>query len=196
MIVLTTREPEINSRIQTPGVYTTITLVTFKQWLKWNADDTSEDIVMQLCLTSAIQQAEAYTRRSIDRATWRTYLEGFYNVTLDVAPIDTTTGYSVKYFDVNNVEQTLATNKYTLINKGLDSYAEIEFESDPPELYDRNEPVYIEYLAGYTAYPVDLTAIILSQATDFFENRSNDLAGSLNQVTMDFHKRLFPYKML
>lgn len=196
MIVLTTRKPEINSRIQTPGAYTTITLATFKQWLKWDEDDDSEDDVMQLCLTSAIKQAEAYTRRAIDRATWRSYLEGFYDVTFDVAPIVTASGFSVKYFDVTNTEQTLATNKYTLIDKGADSYAEIEFESDLPELYDRNEPVFIEYLAGYTDYPADLTTIILPQASDFFENRTNDLAGSLNQVSFGFHQRLFPYKML
>lgn len=196
MIVLTTRRPEINSRVVTEGTYTTITLATFKQWLKWDADDTSEDAVMQLCLTSAIKQAEAYTRRVIDRATWRTYLEGFYDVTFDVAPIDLTTGFSVKYYNDANVLTTLPTTDYTLKNNGSDSYAAIEFESGLPDLYDRHEPVYIEYFAGLTTYPPELTSIILAQATDFFENRSNDLAGSLGHVSFGFHQRLFPYKLL
>jgi uncharacterized phiE125 gp8 family phage protein len=196
MIVLTTRRPEINSRGVTEGTYTTLALTTFKQWLKWDEDDDSEDTIMQLCLTSAIRQAEAYTRRVIDRATWRTYLEGFYDVTFDVAPFDTTTGFSVKYYNDADALTTLETTDYTIKNNGADSYAAIEFESDLPELYDRHEPVYIEYFAGYTTYPSDLQAIILAQATDFFENRSNDLAGSINQVSFNFHQRLFPYKLL
>lgn len=196
MIVLTTRKPEINSRVVTEGTYTTITLATFKQWLKWDADDTSEDTVMQLCLTSAIKQAEAYTRRIIDRATWRTYLEGFYDATFDVAPIDLTTGFSVKYYDSSNVLQTLPTANYTLKDRGADSYAEIEFEGTLPELYDRHEPVYAEFFGGYTAYPTELIGIVLAQATDYFENRNNDLSGSINQVSFGFHPRLFPYKML
>ena len=87
MIVLTTQRPEINSRVLTPGVYTHLTLATFKQHLKWDASDTSEDTIMQIYLTSAIQQAESYTRRIIDPATWQTYLTSFHDFTFDIAPV-------------------------------------------------------------------------------------------------------------
>jgi hypothetical protein len=196
MIVLTTRKPEINSRVITPGTYAGISLPLFKQHLKWDATDTSEDDLMNVYLTSAIKQAESYTRRVIDRATWRTYLEGFFDVTFDVAPIDLTTGFSVKYFDSTNTEQTLSSSDYTLINNGADSYAAIEFENDLPELYDRNEPVFIEYFAGEATYPADIVPIIMQYAADLFETRTNDVSGSLDRVTFGFHQRLFPYKML
>ncbi|HEY3402231.1 MAG TPA: hypothetical protein VGK59_02525 [Ohtaekwangia sp.] len=194
MIVLTTRRPEINSRVQTEGTYTTISLATFKEFLKWDADDTSEDTTMTACLKSAIKQAEAYTRRVIDRATWRTYLDGFNSFTFDVAPADTV---SVKYYDVDNTLQTLSATDYTFKNKGADAYAELEFDlASSIELYDRYEPVYVEYSAGYTTYPSDLQDTILHQAADYFENRTNDLPGSMDQVSFGFHQRLFPYKML
>lgn len=197
MIVLTTRRTEINSIIETPGTYTTLTLALFKEHLKWDADDTSEDNKMQSALTSAIKQAEAYTRRSIDVATWRTYLSGFTNFTFDVAPVDVS-AIAVKYYDVNNVEQTLATTEYTFKNRGADSYADMEFEATTsfPELYDRDEPVFVEFDAGYTVYPVDLQDIIMQQAADFFETRTNDVNGSMGRVTFGFHQRLFPYKIL
>lgn len=197
MIVLTTRRPEINSRVQTEGSYATITLSHFKEFLKWNADDTSEDTTMTYCLVSTIKQAEMYTRRVIERATWRSYLDGFYNATFDVAPIDLTTAV-VKYFNDANVETTLATTEYTLKDFGADGFAEIEFESTStfPELYDRFQPVFIEYEAGYETYPSDLIAIILQEAATRFENRTNEVAGSLGQVSFGFHQRLFPYKML
>jgi len=194
MIVLTTQRPEIISRIQTEGTYTTLTLATFKEHLKWG-DDTSEDVTMQLYLTSAIKQAEAYTRRAIDLATYRTYLDSFYNFTFDIAPI-VVAGVAVSYYNSSDVLTTLPTTEYTVKDKGRDSYAEIEFTGTMPELYDRYEPVYVQFQAGYSTYPADLAAIILQQAADYFENRTNDQNGSLNEVTFGFHKRLFPYKIL
>lgn len=194
MIVLTTRRPEINSRILTPGSYTTLTLALFKEHLKWESTDTTEDNKMQSALTRAIKMAEVYTRRVIDPTTWQTYLTSFYDFTFDIAPIAAIS--SVKYYDSSNNIQTLDAAKYTFINKGADSYAEMEFKSDLPALYDRHEPVIVEFTAGYSTYPVDLVDIIMQQAADFFETRTNDVNGSMGHVTMDFHKSLFPYKML
>lgn len=196
MIVLTTRRPEINSRIETEGTYTTIPLATFKEFLKWDASDTSEDTTMTAILKSTIKAAEMYTGRAIDRATWRTYLDSFYDFTFDVAPIVTTSGFSVKYFNSSNVEQTLGTTNYTLVNNGNDAYARIEFEGSLPDLYDRHEPVYLEYLAGYTTYPPDLVDIILHEAATRFEHRTNQQSGALGDVIFGFHQRLFPWKLL
>lgn len=195
MIILTRRKPEIYSRVQTPGDYTGISLELFKKHLKWEVSDMSEDDLMTAYLLSATVQAEQYTRRIISRATWRTYLDSFYDFDFDVMPIDLTTGLSVHYFNDANVDTILATNKYTLINNG-DDYARLEFESDLPELYDRSQPVYVEYLAGETTYPSALVPIIMQYAADLFENRTNDIPGGLDQVTFGFHQRLFPYKLL
>lgn len=194
MIVLTRQRPEISSRVLTPGVYTSLTLALFKQHLKWDSSDTSEDTIMQIYLTSAIKQAEAYTRRVIDPATWQTYLDSFYDFTFDVAPINAIS--SVKYYNASNVLTTLATTEYTLINNGADAYAELQFESGLPELFDRHEPVIVEFTAGYATYPSDLIGTILQYAADLFETRTNDVAGSMDHVTFGFHQRLFPYKML
>ena len=72
----------------------------------------------------------------------------------------------------------------------------MEFESDLPQVYDRTEPVWVEFDAGYTTYPSDLKAIIMQEAATRFENRTNEHAGSLDQITLGFHQRLFPWKML
>jgi hypothetical protein len=150
---------------------------------------------MQIYLSSTIKQAEMYTRRAIEEAAWITYLESFHDFTFDVTPIDSSS-VTVKYFDVNNAEQTLADSFYTVKDKGADAYSELEFESGLPELYDRHEPVQIEFDAGYATYPPDLAGIILQEAATRFENRTNEVAGSLSQVTFGFHQRLFPWKML
>ena len=109
-------------------------------------------------------------------------------------PVDLTTGLTVHYFDAANVDTTLATSDYTLIDRG-DDYPRLEFESGLPELYDRNQPVYVEYFAGETTYPSALVPIIMQYAADLFENRTNDLPGGMGHVTFGFQQRLFPYKL-
>lgn len=165
-----------------------------KKHLKWNADDSSEDDLMNYYLVAAIKNAEAYTRRVIDLSTWRSYLCGLYDVYLDVHPVKLSS-IVVKYFDVNDAEQTLNTSLYTVINKG-DSFAKIEFDGSLPALSDMNEPVYIEYQAGYTNYPEWAIVPILKRAADEFEIRTGQTNNSLSTVEFNFHKSLFPYKML
>jgi|SRR5688572_1772967 len=195
MIVLTTRKPEINSVEVTEGAYDGITLADFKQFIKWNADDDSEDTTMNYCLRSATKQAEMYIRRVISVASWASFLSGFVNITFDISPIDLES-VGVKYYDDTNTEQELDDDLFTLTNRGKDQFASIEFESGLPETYNRNEPVWIEFDAGYEPYPEDLKAIILQEAATRFENRTNEQSGSLDQVTFGFHQRLFPWKML
>jgi hypothetical protein len=150
---------------------------------------------MNYCLFSVTKAAEDYTRRVISVATWKTSLDSFYDFTLDVAPIDIDS-VVVKYYDEANAEQDLSTSLFAVINRGTDQFARIEFESGLPQVYNRTEPVWLEFEAGYATYPSDLKAIIMQEAATRFENRTNDQAASLDQVTFGFHQRLFPWKML
>jgi uncharacterized phiE125 gp8 family phage protein len=189
-------ETQPNSRVATAGAYTEITLATFKQHLKWDSADTSEDTIMQIYLTAAFKQAEMYTRRVISRATWRSYLSGFHNVTLDVNPVDTIV---VKYYDVANSLTTLASTEYDIINNGPDAFQEIRFTWNTitqPEVYDREEAVFLEYSAGYTTIPEGLQVAILRQAADYFETRQNITQGGNSLIDFGFHPLLFPYRML
>jgi hypothetical protein len=165
-----------------------------KKHLKWDASDTSEDDLMNAYLVSAIKNAESYTRRVIDLSTWRSYLTGLFDVMLDVHPV-TLSSIVIKYFDVNDAEQTLSTSLYTVQNN-WDSFAKIEFEGALPALSDINEPVYLEYQAGYVNYPEWLIVPVLKRAADEFEIRTGQVNNSLSSVEFTFHKSLFPYKML
>lgn len=156
--------------------------------------DTSEDDLLNSYLVSTIKAAEAYTRRVIDLSTWRSYLCGLYDVTLDVHPI-TLSSIVIKYFDVNDAEQTLNTSLYTVRNNG-DDFTVIKFEGSLPALSDIDEPVYIEYQAGYTSYPEWATSPILRRAADEYEIRTDQTSMSLQTVEYNFYKALFPYKML
>jgi hypothetical protein len=183
-----------NSRLQPEGNYNTIGISLLKKQLKIEATDVSEDDLLNAYLVSAIKNAEAYTRRVIDLSTWRTYLTSLSDVTLDVHPV-TLSSIVIKYFDVNDAEQTLNTSLYTVQNNG-DDFARIEFEGSLPSLSDIDEPVYIEYQAGYINYPEWLIVPVLKRAADEFEIRTGQVSHSLNTAEFNFHKSLFPYKML
>lgn len=192
------RETYQNSRVQTPGDYDEITLATFKQWLKWDPADTSEDAIMTSVLKGAIQAAEMYTRRVISLSTWRTYLDGFNDITFDVLPVSSVV---VKYFTDSSTTATLATTEYEITDNGPDDYGSIRFTwntlGSAPEPYDKSENVYLEYQAGYSTIPDGLVGPILRQATDYFENRANIITGSYSSmIGFSFHPTLFPYKLL
>lgn len=184
----------LNTRVYVAPLYNTVTIGLLKKYLKWEADDDTENDVMNQCLVSAIKEAESYTRRTIEKCTYRSYLNGFQYVKLDVTPVILST-LVVKYFNDSNVESTLSSSEYIVTDYG-DDYATLEFTGTMPTLYDKRENVFLEYDAGYPYYPEDLTTKILRKAGDYFEVRTNQVNGNLTTVDYDFHKGLFPYKIL
>jgi uncharacterized phiE125 gp8 family phage protein len=175
----------MNSRLVTQIETTAVTLADFSEWLKW--DGSEEENSRMVCLFGAVKRAEQYTRRVLFKGTWRTYLNFFPScVTLDVYPITLST-IVIKYFDVDNVEQTLATTEYFVRDNG-ESPPEIVFDGTMPSIDDVEEPIYLEYTAGYEAgyIPEGITAWVLQNAADNFENR---------QGTEPNYSGLFPYKI-
>lgn len=180
----------MNSRLQTDITPTVVTMADYSEWLKW--DGSEEENTRMACLTAAVKQAEQYTRRTLTRSTWKTYLECFPScLVLDIFPIVTST-IVIKYFDVDNTEQTLANTEY-FVRSADDDYVEIIFDGIMPSLYDRYEPISISYTAGYDAgyLPEGIKVGILNRATDKFENRQDESAS-----TQEAYKMWFPYKML
>lgn len=175
-----------------------VSLPDFKQHIKWDPDDTSEDTLMTAYLSAATRQAEMFTRRVIMQADWNTYLESFCNVTLDVAPVDYDS-IVIEYYNEANVLTPLATTEYSVIDGGADGYIEIIFDGDKPTLYDRYEPIVVSYTAGYEedGVPSDIQVAIMMQAASYFENRTNEVAGtSISQVMFGSIQLLYPYKMM
>lgn len=175
-----------------------LSLQGFKEWMKWSASDTSEDNTMSTNLFAAAKQAEMFTGRVILRKTYRTFIEFFPScLRMDVHPIDLTS-LVVKYYDSDNALQTLTNTEYFVKNNGPDAYAEIIFDGTMPSLYDRFEPLYLEYTAGYSLgnIPEMILSGICKRATDLTENRSNESQGSINQTMYSSEVLWFPYKML
>lgn len=186
------QENIVTSRLETQIEFFIVTLTDFKEWLKWG-DDTSEDNSLMAALTAASKQAELSTRRTLHKGTWRTYMEYFPScLQLDIHPIDTAT-IVIKYYDSSNVFQTLSATEYFIKNNGPDDWVEILFYGTMPNVYDRYEPIYVEYNAGYTLgeLPEGIKLGIMEEATNWIESRGNP-----EQVGVKALQYWFPYKML
>jgi len=188
----------MTSRLITPISALAVTLADFKQFIKWEASDTSEDTTMNAVLLAATQEADGFTRRILLQGTWRTFVECFsYCLKLDVHPI-LVSSIVVKYYDSDNVLQTLNAAEYFVKDNGPDDYVEIIFDGTMPNVYDRWEPIYIEYTAGYAlgAIPDRIKTGIMEKASDDFENRQSEQSGSLNTKYFNYQQSWYRYKMM
>lgn len=191
----------MTSRIITVITSTAVTLADFKQFIKWESSDTSEDTTMNAVLLAATQEAGMFTRRICVQGTWRTFLDRFpYCLKLDVHPI-LVSSIVVKYYDTNNVLQTLLSTNYFVKDNGPDDFVEIVFDGTMPSVYDRWEPIYIEYTAGYAlgSIPERIKTGIFEKAASDFENRTSEQSGSMSSFSrkyFNYQQAWYPYKMM
>ena len=175
-----------------------VTLSDFKEFIKWESTDTTEDITMMSVLTAATDEAEGFTRRICLRGVWRTFIECFPNcLTFDVHPI-LVSSILVKYYDVDNQLQTLSASEYFVKDNGQDEFVEIKFDGTMPSVYDRWEPIYVEYTAGYEFgyLPDRIKTGIMEKAANDFENRQSEQAGSLGHKYFNYQQSWYRYKMM
>lgn len=185
---------EIRSKIVTPNTALVVSLPDFKEFIKWNASDNSEDATMTTMIKAATMQAESFTRRTISVAPWQSTLPYFTSVYLDVLPVD---AIVIKYDDVDGNEQTLSDTLYTVYDNGYDEYSEIRFYGSLPTLESDNyEPIRIEYNAGYATLPDGIKLGIMQLAASYFENRQNEVSGGSSLIAHSSLHTLYPYKIM
>jgi len=88
---------------------------------------------------------------------------------------------SLKYSDLDNVEQTVSSSLYALQEDELGPFLWLKKDfTSPSHTTDRPDPVRCSFTAGYgTAadVPSTLKAAILLMVGDFYENRENTAVG-------------------
>ena len=81
---------------------------------------------------------------------------------------------SLKYYDADNVQQTMADTDYHLTGSGRDFFVILATSKSWPSVYGRPDAASIEFVAGYTdaaAVPADIKAAARLLVGHFFENR-------------------------
>lgn len=166
------------------------------------SDDTIEDDLLDIYIQAAREYVEDITGRSLITQTRVVKLDYFppapYGA-LEVYfespepwwPTITLThgrvqddSVVIKYFDTDDVEQTLSTSEYWVDTHG--DIARVIAKNTWPNTYCRPNAVTIEYVAGYGDAPGDVPAAIrracLLMVGHFYENRQEVTPFNVKQI--------------
>lgn len=117
-------------------------------------------------------------------------------IDIPLPPLQSVT--TVKYYDADNVEQTLSSGRYTVDTTS--EPARIVIDADGwPAIYDRANAVTVRFVCGYGAttadVPASLRAAMLLHIGDLFENRQNGQAQEVYQNPA-YDSLTYPYRLL
>lgn len=163
-----------------------VSLPDCKQHLRVDYDD--EDGLIELYLQAAVSHldgAEGWLGRSIVAQTWSQQFDRFArSLRLDLAPVSSIV--SVTYVDGVGVEQTVAGNAYSLINKTSAPEVRFDPEFNFPIVSSDRPALTVTFLSGYGTdadVPAALKVGILLMVGDMYQEREAKIAGSLIENT-------------
>jgi len=121
------------------------------------------------------------TGRAIVSQVWEVVLDDFSDaMMLPKGPVQSVT--SVKYFDTEEVEQTVSASDYVLDSASDPAWVVKAEDATWPTVADGVNNVTIRFVAGYSAVPPELKAAILLLVAHFYDNRST---GTFPQAVQD-----------
>ena len=139
-------------------------------------DHSDDDTYITTLIQVVRQSLEVSTLRALGASqTYKAYYQDFpfsYDF-LEVPRPPLVSVSSVKYYDTNDVQQTVATDKYIVDDNGSNC-ALISFKDNfsKPTIYSRrNYPVEVEFTAGYTELPKPLHQASLLAISHYYDTR-------------------------
>ena len=158
----------------------------------------AEDAVFTKLISDAREFCESNTGLSLMPQTWEVALDDFADeMWLYHPPVTSIT--SIKYTDVDGVEQTLASTEYVLdASSDMKARVVLAVDKEWPDVYTGINNVRIRYVAGYAnaaAVPNQLKRWMLVHIADWFKNRDSLVIGTINSRIDYFDHLLDRYKV-
>lgn len=116
-----------------------------------DATDTSSDAIITRRITEARQWAEDYMQRALTRQTQEVRLDAFpLGDVIDLPFPDLLSVVSVKYIDIDGVEQTVSASDYVVDTHSLVGNVRPAYGVAWPAARDEGNAVRIQYACGYS----------------------------------------------
>jgi uncharacterized phiE125 gp8 family phage protein len=136
------------TKVITAPTYEPISAADVAEYIR--VDDLAEDqLLLNGMITAARQYLEQYLSRPIATQTLEEALTGWADPIVLDSSLQSVT--SIKYLDLNGVEQTLASNQYLVDTYSEPAQITPAYNVEYPELYAVPNNVKIRYVAGYTS---------------------------------------------
>lgn len=198
--------------VTTPPSGEPITLAEAKAHLRVDADDDAEDALITSLITAARQHVEDVCERAILLQSWTLRLDAFPRVchpyTLPAFRGDdriflpgglVSEVTSVKYKDVDGIEQTLDAGAYVANLPADPARIFPAYGAAWPTARQQREAVSVLYQVGYADagdVPAALKAAMLLIVGDLYANREASVAGQPMTDNRALARLLLPYKRI
>lgn len=174
-----------------------VTLAEAKAHLRVTTTD--EDALLDSLIPAARQWAEDFTRRALITQTWDYTLDAFADeIEIPMPPLQSVS--SVKYLDVDGVEQTLAATEYTVDAAATRGLVRSVYGKSWPSVRDQANAVTIRFIAGYgaaPAVPAPIKAAVLLMLGELYARRETAIVGApIATVPVSAEYLLCPYRSL
>ena len=141
-------------------------------------DGLIEDLVW-----GAVKSFEKKANVCLSSQTWKAFLDsGYEEIEMWKYPI--TSISSIRYYDDDNVMQTLSTSDYySNVDQGSTGYnprPAVIFVEDIPSTYERDDAFIITFIAGYTTLDYDVKQALLSWVYRKYENPNDPITERLS----------------
>lgn len=174
-----------------------VTLAEAKAHLRVTATD--DDTLVDSLIATARQWVEDFTRRALITQTWDYTLDAFADeIEIPLPPLQSVN--SVKYLDVDGVEQTLAATEYTVDTAATRGLVRPAYGKSWPSVRDQANAVTIRFIAGYgtaAAVPGTIKAAVLLMLGELYARRETAIVGApIATVPVSAEYLLWPYRSL
>ena len=168
-----------------------------RQFLK--VDITDDDDVINSLVKAATESAQEYTNRFFLSTTLEQYGTTFADIrNLFKSPVSEIT--VVKYYDTDNVQQTLSTSVYQVTPAIEPSTLMLKVDQSYPDVADREDAVLVKYTVGYGTATTDVPFAIIQAVYltigHWYQNRQEVVVGRIaTEIPMGAKYLLDQYKV-
>jgi uncharacterized phiE125 gp8 family phage protein len=179
-------------------------LITLEQARKYcRIDHSLEDDLLVTLIAAATAWLDGYAGmlgRALINQTWRLNMCSWpeCKVRLQLAPVSEIV--AIRYFDTNNVEQTLAEVNYSLHEDVLSPFVQWSAGALLPGVLDRPDAITVEFVAGYGADASAVPPAIVDAAqrlvAHMYDMRQAIIVGTAQELPLGVSAMLRPFQRI
>jgi len=175
--------------IVTPPASYPVSLAEAKAQLRETSTD--NDTYITALIAAATDEAENYVWRRFVTQTWRLYCQFFGEIKIPYGSLQSVT--SVKYYDSDDVQQTLAATTYQVDINREPPIIRLAYGKSWPSIYSRDDAIEVEFVCGYTTVPESIKYAILMKIELLYGNLE---AGEYRHYQRAYADLLQPYTLM
>ncbi len=174
-----------------------VTLAQVKNQLFIPTATTTWDNQLTLLINSAVLYFEKQ-RQVLIKSTWTGYYNTFplHSLLIKKAPLISIS--SIKYYDSDNVQQTVNSSDYYTTVENYYSYIMFNSDFSRPVTYNRPQAVEVEFIVGLCTddldCPPDIQQGILMYLSFMWENKGD--SANTAKIPSVINELFFPYKVM